>query len=103
VGKSTELLRLQEYLEGRGYFLVSFAADQDDIEIEGAEYADILVACTRHLVQSIPIGNHNPLVQWLQERWDSMKELALSEVQFDGLTIALVYSRFRALLDKRMN
>ena len=53
--------------------------------------------------ESIPIGNHNPLVQWLQERWDSMKELALSEVQFDGLTIALVYSRFRALLDKRMN
>lgn len=42
-------------------------------------------------------------MQWLQERWDSMKELALSEVQFDGLTIALVYSRFRALLDKRMN
>jgi hypothetical protein len=103
VGKSTELPRLQEYLEEQGYFLVSFAADQDDIEIEGAEYADILVACTRHLVQSIPIGNHNPLVQWLQERWDSMKELALSEVQFDGLTIALVYSRFRALLDKRMN
>jgi hypothetical protein len=108
VGKSTELLRLKEYLEGRGYFVVYFAADKDDIEIEDAEYADLLFACTRHLVQSIPIGNHNPLVQWLQERWESMKELALSEVQFDGLSLegqiaqfASISSTLRTIPDKR--
>ena len=76
VGKSTELLRLKEFLEGQGYFGVYFAADNEDIEPQDAEYADILFACTRHLVQDLRVDNHNPLVQWLQERWESMKDLA---------------------------
>ncbi|MBW4484531.1 MAG: ATP-binding protein [Tildeniella torsiva UHER 1998/13D] len=108
VGKSTELLRLKEFLEGQGYFVVYFAADNEDIEPQDAEYADILFACTRHLVQDIRVDNHNPLVQWLQERWDSMKELARSEVQFDGLTLegqiaqfGSISSTLRAIPEKR--
>lgn len=108
VGKSTELLRLREFLERRGYFVVYFAADNEDLEPQDAEYADILFACTRHLVQSIPIDNHNPLVEWLRERWESMKELARSEVQFDGLTLegqiaqfGSISSTLRTIPDKR--
>jgi signal recognition particle GTPase len=33
VGKSTELLRLQEYLEKNRYFVVYFAADNQDLVI----------------------------------------------------------------------
>jgi hypothetical protein len=47
------LLRLKENLEARGYFVVYFAVDDQDIEPEDVEYADILMACTRHLVEAV--------------------------------------------------
>lgn len=49
-GKSTELLRLKKYLEQKNCFVVYFAADEDDIDPEDAQYTDILIACTRHLL-----------------------------------------------------
>lgn len=47
-GKSTELLRLKQYLEEKEYHVVYFAADEEDIEPEDTSYTDILLACTRH-------------------------------------------------------
>jgi predicted AAA+ superfamily ATPase len=49
VGKSTELKRLKKHLEEKGFFVVYFAADQEDIDSEDAQYTDILLACTRHI------------------------------------------------------
>ncbi len=43
-GKSTELLRLQDYLDKEGCFVVYFAAYEEDIEPEDAQYTDILLA-----------------------------------------------------------
>lgn len=82
VGKSTELLQLKDYLEQQRYFVVYFAADEQDIEPQDAEYADILFACTRHLVEAIKLKNHNPLLNWMKDRWESLKDLALTEVSF---------------------
>jgi hypothetical protein len=108
VGKSTELLRLKDYLEQQNYFVVYFAADDEDIEPQDAEYADILFACTRHLVEAIKLRNHNPLLNWMKERWESLKDLALTEVSFDGLDLEGQISQFakitatlRATPDKR--
>ncbi|MEM9819190.1 MAG: ATP-binding protein, partial [Cyanobacteria bacterium P01_D01_bin.6] len=108
VGKSTELLRLREFLEAQHYFVVYFAADNEDIEPLDTEYADILFACTRHLAQAIAVQNNNPLVKWLQERWGALQDLAQSEVQFDGLTLegqiaqfGSISSTLRAVPDKR--
>lgn len=108
VGKSTELLRLKEYLEEKNYFVVYFAADDEDIEPQDAEYADILFACTRRLVEAIKLKNHNPLLDWMKERWESLKDLALTEISFEGLTLeaqisqfAKITSNLRATPDKR--
>jgi Cdc6-like AAA superfamily ATPase len=94
VGKSTELLRLKEHLEQRQYQVVYFAIDDQDIEPQDAEYADILFACTRQLVEAVKLTNHNPLVNWMQERWESLKDLALSEVQFESLTLEQQIAQF---------
>jgi predicted AAA+ superfamily ATPase len=37
VGKSTELLHLKEYLEQKKFYVVYFAADQEDIEPQDVE------------------------------------------------------------------
>jgi AAA ATPase domain len=107
-GKSTELLRLKEYLESQKYFVVYFAADEEDIEPSDVEYADLLFACTRHLVEAVKLQNHNPLVNWLKERWESLKDLALTEISLDSLDLegqisqfAKITANLRATPDKR--
>ncbi len=52
-GKSTDLLRLQQDLDSKGYFVIYFAADEEDIDPEDAQYTDILLACTRHLLDAL--------------------------------------------------
>lgn len=41
VGKTTELLRLKDHLEAKHYKVVYFAVDDEDVETQDAEYADI--------------------------------------------------------------
>lgn len=108
VGKSTELLRLKDDLEQKNYRVVYFAADEQDIEPQDAEYADILFACTRHLVEAIKVKQHNPLLKWMKDRWESLKDLALTEVSFEGLNLEAQIAQFgkittnlRAIPDKR--
>ena len=93
-GKSTELLRLKENLEGRGYFVVYFAVDDQDIEPEDVEYADILMACTRHLVEAVKIEQHNPLLEWMKSRWESFNDLMQMEVSFEKLNLEQQISQF---------
>ncbi len=107
-GKSTELLWLRENLEQQKYFVVYFAADDQDIEPQDAEYADILFACTRHLVEAIKLKNHNPLLNWMKARWESLKDLALTEFSFEGLSLegqisqfAKITTNLKAIPDKR--
>ncbi|MBW4510450.1 MAG: ATP-binding protein [Scytonematopsis contorta HA4267-MV1] len=107
-GKSTELLRLKEYLEQKGYFVVYFAVDDQDIEPEDVEYADIVMACTRHLIEAVKIENHNPLLEWMESRWESFKDLMLTPISFEGLSLEQQISQFskitatiKAIPDKR--
>ncbi|MEM9212997.1 MAG: ATP-binding protein [Cyanobacteria bacterium P01_F01_bin.150] len=98
VGKSTELGRLKVYLESKKYKVVSFAVDEEDIEPQDAEYADILFACTRKLVEDVKLEkDRNPLVQWIAKRWTAWKDFAQTDVEFDGLTIEQQVSAFRKL------
>ena len=108
VGKSTELLRLKEFLEQEKFLVVYFAADEQDIEPQDVEYADVLFACTRHLVEEIKLTQHNPLLNWMSDRWESLKDLALTEVTFEGLSLEGQISQFskitanlKAVPDKR--
>jgi hypothetical protein len=72
-GKSTELLRFKKYLEENDCFVVYFGADEEDIDPEDAQYTDILLACTRHLIEALREANPQPLLNWLQNRWDDLK------------------------------
>jgi biotin operon repressor len=89
-GKSTELLRLEKHLTEQKYFVVNFGADDEDIDIADTEYADILMACTKHLVKKVKFEDQNPLKgisNWLKARAESLSDLLLTELSFDGLTL----------------
>ncbi|WP_442947597.1 ATP-binding protein [Nostoc sp.] len=86
---------LRKYLDEEGCFVVYFAADEADIEPEDAQYTDILLACTRHLLEALK-DNASPasLLKWLNNRWQDLKDLALTEVSLDKLTIEAQISQF---------
>ncbi|NEN89809.1 MAG: ATP-binding protein, partial [Okeania sp. SIO3H1] len=97
-GKSTELLRLKQYLESEKIFVVYFAADEQDIDAEDAEYTDILLACTRHLLQDLKdIAEPNSVANWLKDRWQELKDLALTEIDFEKASIDVKISAFAKL------
>ncbi|WGV27856.1 ATP-binding protein [Halotia branconii] len=86
-GKSTELLRLQKYLDDQGCFVVYFAADKEDIEPEDAQYTDILLACTRCLLEALKDNaNPEPLLTWLKDRWHDLKDV-IPNVSLEGLSV----------------
>ena len=88
VGKSTELLRLKKYLEEDGCFVVYFGATEGDIDELDAHYTDIILACVRHILEDLRnYANPQPLLNWLQLRWTALKDLALSEVDFQQLQV----------------
>ncbi|MCC5620543.1 ATP-binding protein [Nostoc sp. CHAB 5715] len=94
-GKSTELLRLQKHLDEQGCFVVYFAADEEDIDAEDAQYTDILLACTRHLLEALKdSASPNTLLNWLEERWQDLKDLALTEVSLKSLSVEAQISQF---------
>ena len=86
VGKTTELLQLKDFLMEKGYEVVYFEA-QNDVELQDAEYADILLACTKNLVQAVRLKGDNPLLNWMKTRWQSLRDLALTEVEWEGLSV----------------
>ncbi|HEY9727415.1 MAG TPA: ATP-binding protein [Chroococcales cyanobacterium] len=98
VGKSTELKRLKAFLEEKGCFVVYFAADQEDIDPEDAQYTDILLACTRHILEELKNqASPKPLLDWLKGRWQELKDLALTEVSLDSLAIETQIAQFAKL------
>jgi AAA ATPase domain len=86
-GKSTELLRLKKYLEERKCHVVYFAADEGDIDPEDAQYTDILIACTRHLLENLKDADRRLFLPWLEARWKDLVDLALTEIKFDDLKV----------------
>jgi hypothetical protein len=97
VGKSTELLRLREWLISQNYFVVYFAANDEDIDPGDTKYVDILLACTKHLVQAIKLADENPLrglTDWLEKRSESLKDLLLTPLTLDGLSLEQKVSEF---------
>jgi hypothetical protein len=95
-GKSTELLRLQADLNQKGCFVVYFAADQDDLDPEDTQYTDILIACTRRLLEQLKNANPQPLLTWLSDRQQDLKDLGFnvddSNKIFDELSIRIHFA-----------
>jgi hypothetical protein len=97
-GKSTELLRLKQYLEDKKFFVVHFAADEKDIDAEDAQYTDILLGCTRNILEQLKnTTKPDPLLNWLKSRWQELKDLALTEIKFEDLSVESQISQFAKL------
>jgi Cdc6-like AAA superfamily ATPase len=97
VGKSTELLKLKKWLISQNYFVVYFAANDEDIDPGDTKYIDILLACTKHLIQEIKLADENPLkglTDWLEKRSESLKDLLLTPLTLDGLSLEQKVSEF---------
>lgn len=57
-----------------------------------------MLACTRHVLEALKdSANPSPLFNWLKSRLQSLKDLALTEVAFDGLSIESQISQFAKL------
>ncbi|MDZ8055189.1 MAG: ATP-binding protein [Aulosira sp. ZfuVER01] len=97
-GKSTELLKLKKYLENRQFYVVYFAADEEDIDSEDAQYTDILLACTRRLLKDLKeIANPRPILDWLKSLWGELKDLAQTPIEFEKLTVEAQIAQFAKL------
>ena len=86
-GKSTELLRLKQDLEGKGCTVVYFSAEDTDINPEDVEYTDILIACTRHLLETVREADPNPVLNWFKERLQALQDAMLTEINFNNPSV----------------
>jgi predicted ATP-binding protein involved in virulence len=82
-GKSTELLRLKQDLEQKGCTVVYFSAEDEDVNPEDVEYTDILLACTRHLLEQVNVADPKPVLSWLRERGQVSKDLLLTDISLE--------------------
>jgi AAA ATPase domain len=97
VGKSTELKRLKQYLEGKGCKVIYFASD-DDLDTEDTQYMDILLACVRHILEDLQKNaDARPVVNWLKARWESLSDLALTEIRVEDWTLETGIGQFARL------
>jgi AAA ATPase domain len=93
-GKTTELLRLKKDLEERGHVVVYFVADEEDISVQDAQYTDILLACTRHLLKKLREANSTPILNWLKGRLHDLKDVMLTEINIDQITLEVGLKEF---------
>ncbi|MBE7384495.1 MAG: ATP-binding protein [Leptolyngbya sp. SIO1E4] len=95
-GKSTELLRLKADLEAKGCFVVYFAAvgEDGDIDPQDVQYTDILLACTRHLLEDLKPADPTPLVSWFKERGQALYDIGQTQIQMDSLDVNVLASQF---------
>lgn len=96
-GKTTELLRLKKDLEDRGHVVVYFAADEEDISVQDAQYTDILLACTRHLLRKLKDANPSPILKWLKGRLGDLKDVMLTEINIDDVNLEVGLKEFSKL------
>jgi hypothetical protein len=96
-GKTTELLRLKDDLEQKNCFVVYFAADEEDISVQDVQYTDILLACTRHLLDKLKQANSKPIADWLHERFLDLKDILSTEIKVEEVTTEAQLSQFAKL------
>jgi AAA ATPase domain len=96
-GKTTELLRLRDELETKEFFVVYFAADEEDLSVQDAQYTDILLACTRNLIKQLKNVDPSPIADWLHSRFDDFKDILFQEIKLDKLSIEAQLGLFSKL------
>ncbi|MEI6065402.1 MAG: ATP-binding protein, partial [Pseudanabaena sp. ELA748] len=67
------------------------------IDPEDAQYTDILLSCTRHLLEELKNADPAPILGWLGDRWQDLKDLALTKISFEKLSVEAQISEFAKL------
>lgn len=93
-GKSTELLRLERDLEQKGCVVVYFSAEDKDINTEDVEYTDLLLACTRHLLEKVREADASPILSWLQDRAKVIEDVLKMKIFVGDPKIEVGIERF---------
>lgn len=93
-GKTTELLRLGKALEEGGHLVVYFAADEEDLSVQDAQYTDILLACTRHLLSRLKAANPEPILGWLRARLQDLNDVMSTEINVDQVNLEVGLKEF---------
>ncbi|MDY6939207.1 MAG: AAA family ATPase [Cyanobacteriota bacterium] len=96
-GKTTELYRLQKDLVDRKHVVVYFAADEEDISVQDAQYTDILLACTRHLLRELKDANPEPILDWFKKRLRDLKDVMLTEIDIEKVNLEVGLKEFAKL------
>jgi hypothetical protein len=99
-GKSTELLKLTAELKTKGCTVVYFSADDDDINAEDVEYVDILLACTRHLLEVVKEADPKPVLGWLADRRQALVDILKTEISFSELSVEAQVNQFAKITSK---
>lgn len=90
-GKSTELWQLRQALESLPaadrFFVVQVQAD-DELDRNDIDFPEILIAIVRQIAQQLrERAQINLKPGYFKARWQRLKELALTEVDFDKLEL----------------
>jgi hypothetical protein len=103
-GKSTELLRLKKELENPPadegkFFVIYFEADKEDVDVNDADFADVLLAMIRELGKSLRDTEQIELrSSWIGRLFDELKDLLGSEVEFEKLEFDAKIAKFTAAI-----
>jgi hypothetical protein len=108
-GKSTELLRLKQDLENKGCTVIYFSLEDEDFNPEdvGLGYTDILLACTRHLLEGLKEVDKTPVLSWFRELKQSLEHILQIKISLEdpkiefGKEIAKVTSGIKTQPTKR--
>ncbi len=91
-GKSTELWQLRQSLEkpgpdGKKYFVVQVQAEKE-LDTNDIDFPEILIAIIRQIAAQFRETLGITLAPgYFQDRWQRLKELALREVEFEGVEL----------------
>ncbi len=61
------------------------------------EYADIVLACARHLLEDLKTADPAPMISWFRERGQAIQELMQTRIEMDSLDINVLAKQFAAL------
>ena len=90
-GKSTELLRLKQKLEtGPNPFFVVYFEGDSELDLNDVDFLDVLVVVVKQIAAQLKERAGITLKPgYFQDRWQRLKDLFTSEVQFDSVDLEI--------------
>jgi hypothetical protein len=104
-GKSTELRRLQQDLEGgKEKFFTVFCTILQDIDVEDTDFPDILIGILRQAAYQLNDRCKIKLKPgYFKQRWDELKNVLGGDVSFTGVDLSVGLANISAVIKSSPN